>query len=48
MNSCLYECTVMHLRTKPKQHRLLHKIFMFYIDLDKIVSIEMIEAVGDK
>lgn len=36
MNSCLYECTVMHWRTKPKQHRLLHKIFMFYIDLDEI------------
>jgi len=36
MNSCLYECTVMHLRVKPKQHRLLHKIFMFYVDLDEI------------
>lgn len=36
MNSCLYECTVMHWRTKPKQHRLLHRIFMFYIDLDEI------------
>jgi DUF1365 family protein len=39
MNSCLYECTVMHLRTKPKKHRLLHKIFMFYLDLDEVDAI---------
>lgn len=36
MNSCLYECVVMHCRTKPKVHRLIHKVFMFYLDLDEI------------
>ena len=36
MNSCLYECEIMHLRTKPKKHKLIHKIFMFYVDLDEL------------
>ncbi len=36
MNSCLYNCTVIHLRTKPKKNRFANKIFMFYLDLDEI------------
>ena len=36
MNSCLYECTIMHNRIKPKSHKLIHKIFMFYLDLDEL------------
>jgi len=36
MNSCLYECTIMHDRQKPKRHRFVHKIFMFYLDLDEL------------
>jgi DUF1365 family protein len=36
MNSCLYECTVMHHRLKPKRHRFSYRIFMFYLDLDEI------------
>ncbi len=39
MNSCLYECEIMHLRLKPKKHKLIHKIFMFYLDLDEIDSL---------
>jgi DUF1365 family protein len=36
MNSCLYECEVMHHRLAPKEHRFSYSIFMFYIDLDEI------------
>lgn len=36
MNSCLYEGTVFHYRKKPKTHRLEHRVFMFYLDLDEI------------
>ena len=33
MNSCLYECSVMHHRLAPKVHHFSHAIFMFYLDL---------------
>ena len=36
MNSCLYECNVMHHRFAPKVHHLQHKIFMAYFDLDEL------------
>jgi uncharacterized protein len=36
MNSCLYECSVMHHRLAPKVHRFQHDIFMFYLDLDEL------------
>lgn len=36
MNSCLYECNVMHYRVKPKKHKFTHTMFMFYFDLDEI------------
>jgi len=36
MNSCLYECTVMHHRFAPKVHHFEHAIFMFYLDLDEL------------
>ena len=36
MNSCLYDCAVMHHRLEPKQHRFAYRVFMFYIDLDEI------------
>jgi len=39
MNSCLYECTVMHHRLAPKQHRFSYRIFMFYLDLDEIDAV---------
>lgn len=39
MNSCLYQCTVMHHRLSPKQHRFSYRIFMFYLDLDEIDAI---------
>ena len=36
MNSCLYECSVMHHRLAPKVHHFSHDIFMFYLDLDEV------------
>ncbi len=36
MNSCLYECSVMHHRLAPKAHHFQHDIFMFYLDLDEL------------
>ncbi len=39
MNSCLYECSVMHHRFAPKAHHFQHDIFMFYLDLDELDSV---------
>ena len=39
MNSCLYECTIMHDRQSPKRYKFAHKIFMFYLDLDELSQI---------
>lgn len=36
MNSCLYDCQIVHHRKKPKQHRFGYRVFMFYLDLDEI------------
>ncbi len=36
MQSCLYECHVMHHRFAPKAHRFLYRIFLFAIDLDEL------------
>ena len=36
MNSCLYECTVMHHRLEPKEHHFRYRIFMFALDLDEL------------
>lgn len=39
MNSCLYECEVMHHRLAPKEHRFRYRIFMFALDLDEIDAV---------
>ena len=39
LNSCLYECSVMHHRLAPKKHFFQHAIFMFYLDLDELDSV---------
>ncbi|MSU70597.1 MAG: DUF1365 family protein [Opitutaceae bacterium] len=36
MQSCLYECQVMHHRFTPKAHQFLYRIFLFAIDLDEL------------
>jgi len=39
MNSCLYECEVMHHRSSPKVHQFSYRIFMFGLDLDEIETL---------
>jgi hypothetical protein len=36
MNSCLYECHVLHARFAPRAHRFLYRIFLFAVDLDEL------------
>lgn len=40
MNSCLYECTVMHRRIAPKKHEFVYRIFLFLFDLEELPVIE--------
>ena len=39
MNSCLYECTVMHRRLSPKRHEFVNRIFLFALDLDELSTL---------
>jgi DUF1365 family protein len=39
LNSCLYECEVLHHRLSPREHQFNYKVFMFYLDLDEIPSL---------
>lgn len=39
MNSCLYECTVMHRRLSPKRHEFVNRIFLFALDLDELPAL---------
>jgi len=36
VNSCLYECHIMHERFSPRSHRFLYRIFLFALDLDEL------------
>ena len=39
LNSCLYECTVMHHRLVPRRHRFKYRVFLFCLDLDEIDAV---------
>jgi DUF1365 family protein len=39
LNSCLYECGVVHKRLRPKRHAFEHRIMMMYADLDELPRI---------
>jgi DUF1365 family protein len=39
LNSCLYECDVVHRRLRPKRHAFEHRIMMMYADLDELPQI---------
>lgn len=39
MNSCLYECSVMHHRLAPKEHHFCYRIFLFALDLDELDAV---------
>ena len=36
LNSCFYECSVLHHRFAPKAHRFVYRIFLFAFDLDEL------------
>ncbi len=36
MESCLYECSVLHRRLAPKRHEFVYRIFLFWLDLDEL------------
>jgi DUF1365 family protein len=39
VNSSLYNCTVMHHRLQPKDHRFVYRIFLWCLDLDEIPAL---------
>lgn len=39
LNSCLYECTVMHRRVSPKHHAFKHGLFLLSLDLDEMEAV---------
>jgi len=40
MNSCLYECSVMHRRLEPKVNQFRYRIFLFAFDLDELDELD--------
>src|ERR1700686_1762020 len=36
LNSCLYECVIVHRRLRPKPYAFEHRIMMLYADLDEL------------
>ena len=40
VRSCLYECSVMHHRLAPRQHRFRYGIFMLCLDLDELETLD--------
>jgi len=39
MNSCLYECSVMHRRLWPKRNEFVYRIFLCFLDLGELDDI---------
>ena len=39
MNSCIYECALMHHRFAPRVHHFQHDLFMFWLDLDELPAL---------
>lgn len=40
LNSCLYECVIVHRRLRPKPYAFEHRIMMLYADLDELAGID--------
>jgi DUF1365 family protein len=40
LNSCLYECVIVHRRLRPKHYAFEHRIMMLYADLDELPTID--------
>ncbi|HEY9677799.1 MAG TPA: DUF1365 domain-containing protein [Drouetiella sp.] len=45
LTSCLYECDITHQRLQPKKHRVEHKMFSFYLDLDELNDVSKFTAI---
>jgi DUF1365 family protein len=39
LNSCLYECVIVHRRVRPRSYAFEHRIMMMYADLDELPAI---------
>jgi DUF1365 family protein len=39
LNSCLYECVIVHRRLRPKPYAFEHRMMMLYADLDELETI---------
>jgi len=39
LNSCLYECVIVHRRVRPREYAFEHRIMMMYADLDELPAI---------
>lgn len=40
LNSCLYECVIVHRRLRPRQYAFEHQMMMLYADLDELDAID--------
>jgi uncharacterized protein len=40
LNSCLYECVIVHRRLRPKRYAFEHRMMMLYADLDELETID--------
>jgi DUF1365 family protein len=40
LNSCLYECVIVHRRLRPKSYAFEHRMMMLYADLDELETID--------
>jgi DUF1365 family protein len=40
VNSCLYQCLILHCRLRPQHYAFEHRIMMLYADLDELPAIE--------
>lgn len=40
INSCLYECVIVHRRLRPKPYAFEHRMMMLYADLDELETID--------
>jgi uncharacterized protein len=40
LNSCLYECVIVHRRLRPKPYAFEHRMMMLYADLDELDAID--------
>jgi DUF1365 family protein len=40
LNSAIYDCTVFHQRMQPKRHKFSYSVYMLWLDLDELNSLD--------